>query len=150
MPFEQTRDVIERARAFHRQLAERFHRIERQSDRERIQMLMDYLAAHEERMERRLAAFETKSARSLLDMWYQYPPPDDVVRALEQIRLSPDMTIPEIVCAALHLDEQILRLYRWAADSAPSPQVREVFEALLNEHKEERRRLVFGLFVPDL
>lgn len=150
MPFEQTRDVIEQARDFHRQLADLFHRIERESDRERIRMLMDYLAAHEERMERRLAAFETDTARPLLDKWYQYPPPEDIARALQQVRLSPDMSVPEIVCAALHLDEQILRLYRWAADSAPSPEVREVFESLLAEHKEERRRLVFGLFVPDL
>lgn len=150
MPFEQTRDVIEHARAFHRQLAQLFHRIEHDTDRERLRMLMDYLAAHEERIERRLAAVQSETARPVLDTWYQYPPPDDIARALLEVRLTPDMTVSEIVCAALHLDEQILRLYRWAADSAPSPDVREIFEALLAEHKEERRRLVFGLFVPDL
>ncbi len=150
MPVEQMRDVIEQARTFHRQLAELFHRIERESDRERIRMLMDYLSSHEERMERRLAAFQTETARKLLDECYAYPPPEDIVQAFQQVRLSAEMSVPEIICAALHLDEQILRLYRWAADSARSPEVREVFEALFTEHKEERRRLVFGLFVPDL
>ncbi len=150
MPFEQTRDVIERARSFHRELAAIYHRLERDADREKARMLLDYLAAHEERMEQRLSQFEEETAAGILNAWYARPPSDDLTAKLTNIELRPDLPLCGIVCAALRLDEALLRLYRQAADAAPTAEVREVFESLLEEGKAERAKLVFGLFEPDV
>jgi len=150
MPFEQTRDVIERARQFHRQLAEFYHRVESEVDRERVKMTIEYLAAHEERMERRLAEFETATGRRILDTWYQYPPDDTIRAALAATEIRSDMSVTEAICMALDLDEHLLRLYARAADAAQSAEVRDAFETLLEEGKKERSKLVLDLFEPDL
>ncbi len=150
MPFEQVKDVIERAKAFHRQLAERLHQCEKEADREKLRMVLDYLAGHEERMEQRLAQIEAATASQILATWYQYPPAPEVVERLAKIEVRPGMSPSDLVCAALQLDEQLLKLYRAAADAAPTPVVREMFESLLEEAKQERAQLVFGLFQPDV
>lgn len=148
MPFEQTRDVIERARAFHRDLADRFHRMEREADRDKVRMLLDFLAGHEERMERNLAAFENATAASMLDTWFAYPLPDDLCQSAARISLTAEMSVPEIISAALQLDECLQGLYRYAAEAAPSPEVRDLFLSLLEEAKAERAKLMFGLAEP--
>lgn len=150
MPFEQTRDVIEKARAFHRDMAAFYHRTEAVVERERVKMVLDWLASHEERMERKLAEVEASTAKRMLDSWYQYPPDADVQQAVARIEVRPDMRAQDVICMALHLDETLLRLYKRAADTAPMSEVRDVFESLLEEGKKEREKLVLDLFEPEL
>lgn len=150
MPFEQTRDVIEKARDFHRQLAAFYHRLESMVDRERVRMTLEYLAAHEERMELRLAEFEASTGRRVLDAWYQYPPDDSIREALATANIHADISAPDAICMALDLDENLLRLYAKAANAAQHAEVRDAFETLLEEGKKERSKLVLDLFEPEI
>lgn len=150
MPFEQTRDVIEKARAFHHDMAAFYHRVEHVVEKERVRMVLDWLASHEERMEAKLAEVESSTAKRILDSWYQYPPDATVRDAITRIELRPDMRAQDVICMALHLDENLLRLYKRAAEAAPMGEVREVFESLLEEGKRERAKLVLDLFEPEL
>lgn len=149
MPFEQARDVIEKARSFHRDLAAFYHRIGGVVDRERVQLLLEYLGEHEERRERQLAEFERRTPATMLDTWYQFPPETRIQEALQRIHIRPDMSVAEAVCMALQLDESLLRLYRQAADSAPIEHIRETFLRLYEEGKKERSKLVGDLFEPE-
>ena len=150
MPFEQTRDVIEKARAFHHDMASFYHRIEAVVEKERVRMVLEWLASHEERMEAKLAEVESSTAKRVLDSWYQYPPDATVREAIARIEVRPDMRAQDVICMALHLDETLLRLYKRAADTAPMNEARDVFESLLEEGKKEREKLVLDLFEPEL
>ncbi|MBM4156182.1 MAG: hypothetical protein FJ221_14325 [Lentisphaerae bacterium] len=150
MPFEQTRDVIDKARAFHHDMASFYHRVEHVVEKERVRMVLDWLASHEERMEGKLAEVEASTAKRVLDSWYQYPPDATVQDAVARIEIRPDMRAQDVICMALHLDENLLRLYKRAAEAAPMGEVREVFESLLEEGKREREKLVLDLFEPEL
>lgn len=149
MPFEQARDVIEKARTFHHELAEFYHRIGTVVDRERVQLLLEYLGGHEERRERQLTEFARSTSVSILDTWYQFPPDTRVRDALQKIHIRPDMTVAEAVCMALQLDENLLRLYRQAAEGAPVEHLREAFTRLYEEGKKERAKIVGDLFEPE-
>ncbi len=150
MPFKQTRDVIEKARAFHSDLASFYHRLEAVAEKERVKMVLDWLASHEERMEAKLAEVEASTAKRMLDSWYQYPPDATVQEAVARLDVRPDMRAQDVICMALHLDENLLRLYKRAADTASMGEVRDVFESLLEEGKKEREKLVLDLFEPEL
>lgn len=150
MPFKQTRDVIEKARAFHSDLASFYHRLEAVAEKERVKMVLDWLASHEERMEAKLAEVEASTAKRMLDSWYQYPPDATVQEAVARLDVRPDMRAQDVICMALHLDENLLRLYKRAADTASMNEVRDVFESLLEEGKKEREKLVLDLFEPEL
>lgn len=150
MPFKQTRDVIEKARAFHSDLGAFYHRLEAVVEREKVKMVLDWLATHEERMERKLAEVESSAAKGVLDAWYQFPPDATVKEAIGRIEIRPDMRAQDVICLALHLDENLLRLYKSAAEASQAREVRGIFESLLEEGKKEREKLVLDLFEPEL
>ncbi len=146
MGLERTRDVLDKARAFHRELSAFYRRMEDRADRERVKLLLDYLSGHERKMEERLAQFEETAARRILDTWYKYAPGDEIREALKLVRVEEGMTAPEIICMALRLDENLLRLYRRAAELAPAEPVRQLFQGLYEEGKKERAHLVLAVF----
>lgn len=63
MPFEQARDVIDHARAFHRQLGERLRRMGDASEKERVRLLLSYLSRHEEHLGETLEQYELGAPR---------------------------------------------------------------------------------------
>ncbi len=149
MAFEQVRDVIDRARAFHRELAEFYRRAENTADRERVKLVLDYLVRHERRMGEQLAAFEQGSPRRVLESWFVVSPGATIREEIARIVLRPDMTVSEVVCLALKLDEFLLQLYREASEAASAEPVREAFERLYEEGKIERAKLVLDVFEPE-
>lgn len=148
MSFEQTKDVIERARLFHRQLRDYYLQLKEVTDKQRVQMLLDYLCLHEEKMERSLSEFEQSTTRGALSTWFMYAPGDETEKVLKSLRIDPDMTSQEVVCTALQLDETLLRLYKQAAELAPREPIRELFRSMYEEGKKERSKLVLNLFEP--
>ena len=149
MAFEQVRDVIERARAFHRELADFYHRAENDAERERVKLLLDYLVRHEQRMGAQLAAFEHDSSRRVMETWFVVSPGATIREEIARIKLRPDMTTSEVICMALRIDEFLLQLYREAAEEATNEAVRETFQRLFEEGKRERSKMVLDVFEPE-
>lgn len=148
MSFEQTSDVIEKARLFHRQLRDYYMQLKEVTEKQRVQMLLDYLCIHEERMEQSLSAFKQAVPSGALSTWFMYAPGDETEKVLKTLRIDPDMTSQEVVCTALQLDETLLRLYKQAAELAPREIIRELFRSMYEEGKRERAKLVLNLFEP--
>lgn len=146
MSFEQTRDLIGRARAFHRQLRDFYHGLETVAEKERVRMLLDYLARHEEIMEKHLAEYEAGPGGRVLDTWLKYAPHTEIRKALAEVGIRPDAGFQDVVCTALRLDELLLEMYRKAAEMAPREDVRELFRGLFEEGKRERAKLVMAVF----
>ncbi len=148
MPFEQTRDILEKARGFHRALAAYFERLEQIAPKERVRMVLEYLRRHEQAMDEELKSFEAHAARPVLESWFKYAP-ESVQEAIQRLEIRADMTVEEVVDIALKLDEQLLALYGHAARLAPDAAVRELFSNLHREGLRERARILRAVNEPD-
>ena len=51
MAFETTKDVLDHARDFHRQLSDHYAQLRDKAERERVKMLLDYLSRHEKHLD---------------------------------------------------------------------------------------------------
>jgi rubrerythrin len=138
--FERTRDVLEHARVFHKQLSELYHQLEGKAERERVRMLLDYLSRHEKHLDESLASYEEEASRMVLDTWFQYTPEADTSQLLAQIKLQPGMSVSDVVRVALRLDDYLVDLYRSMAEHSDIPEVREVFTNLLDMERQEKHQ----------
>lgn len=138
---ERTRDVLDHVRAFHTRLADYYARLKHEAERERLRMLLDYLSRHEKHLADILTRYEEKASRGLLNAWFQFTPDSDRLGSIREKVLSPDMSCDEVVAVALELDDKVVELYGDMASSAESPEVRELFENLLEIEKKEELQL---------
>lgn len=150
MSYEQTRDVIEKARQFHHELQAFYRRSEEGIAKERMRLLLDYLSRHEAWMEAQLDQFEhTAASQAALETWLKFVPPPHITETLAKLRITPEMTSAEVIKLALDLDDHLLNLYRQAAEASPTEDVREVFEKLVAECRRERKRVVRDVYEPE-
>jgi len=149
MAFEQVRDVIERARRFHEELARFYERQEVSPAREKVRLLLEYLRAHEQRMAEELGALERTALAGVLDTWFKYSPGPDLLDAVRQAAIRPDMTPHEVIAEALALDQHLLDLYQQAVERAPIPDVREALLDLYAEGLKQRALVVRDVYEPE-
>lgn len=141
MPAETVRDVLDRARAFHRELGEFYHQLEDASEKARVKLVLEYLRHHETFMEECLTKFEDGASANVLT-WYKNTPDAATHKCFENLEVRPDMTAEDVMRVALRLDECLIRLYRGMAERAPSAEVRELFDDLLKLELREERNMV--------
>ena len=149
MAFEQTRDVLDKAKKFHHELQAFYRTTEETAGRERVRMVLDYLAQREAALEAQLAEYERVTSSAVLDTWFTYAPAQHIGEALARVRLRTDATVPEVLGMALQLDESLLQLYRQSAEVAPTETHRELFMRLYEEGRQARTCLVLALFEPE-
>ena len=140
--YERTQDVLDHARAFHSKLSELYENLAEEAQQERVKMLLTYLSRHEEHMEESLAGYEEGASRSILDTWFKYIPGEAKLLQCEGITLEPDMSVDDIVAAALRMDNCLVDLYKEMAATAVSQEVKEVFANLLRMEEQQQHKLV--------
>lgn len=146
MAFEQVRDVIDRARRFHHEIAEFYRQLEDHTDKEKVKMILQYLERHELILEGKLKEFEDDAGANILDTWFKYAPNEEIQRIIAQLEVQDDMSPAEVVQMALKLDDAMLSLYRQAADHAAVEEVRDVFNNLFEEGRKSRDKMVLAIF----
>jgi len=142
MPFESTRDVLERARTFHRKLAEYYEQLGAVQGKDKVRMLLDYMGRHERRLEEAIANYEEDASRGVLNTWFKYTPEQATYRCFEDIEVKPDMTVEEVIKTALRMDNCLVELYRGMAERSVSEEVRQLFDDLLRLEQSEELAMV--------
>ncbi len=142
MPVETTRDVIDQARAFHRQLRDVYSQLQEKAHKERIKLLLEYMSAHEVQLEENLEAFEEVANKQVLDSWFQYPPEQIHQVTVDGIKNIDDLTIDDIINLALKFDDMLLNFYQESADKAELRSAKDVFNNLVAEQQQARRTFV--------
>ncbi|TVS13785.1 MAG: hypothetical protein EA424_20980 [Planctomycetaceae bacterium] len=142
MSNEQTRDILEHARQFHRQVSEFYNQLRCQAEKERIKMLLDYMIRHENNMVKALEDFERSAPKHLLGACYkvglQFRPCCEVVRELD---ISTDMSVDEVIQIGLEFNDCLIAVYKDRAENAPDERVRGVFQNLVALAQKEQRLL---------
>ena len=141
MRFEQTRDILNHARDFHRQVSEFYKRLSDKAEKQRVKMLLDYMSRHESNLERSMAKYQEATSKEVLDTWFQYTHDEDTLALCRDTEFKPDMTVEEVVRVALRLDDCLIKLYREMAARTDCNEAREIFKNLLALEESEKSKL---------
>lgn len=140
MPSTQVKDILEHIRTFHHQVSEYYKELSSQEPDERVELLLQYLARHEENFNETLGKYEEEAAQGVLDTWLQFAADDTIDAALQPIELDKNMDPDEIIRYAMILDRRLIQLYREIADSTGVSSVRDLFSNLiLMEESKDRQ-----------
>nr|MBS0019122.1 hypothetical protein [Gammaproteobacteria bacterium] len=139
--FERTRDVLDHARSFHHQVGALYQRLENQAEKERVQMLLDYLGRHERHLEKSLADYEEEASKRIMDTWFQYTLEEDPSDLLSEVQIKGDMSVDDVVRLALRLDDYLIDLYKNMAENTDIPEVKEMFTNLLELEQQEEHQI---------
>jgi len=137
MPYKMTRDILDRARAFHDNISKHYHTLSAAAEKEKVKILLDYLSRHEKNLAKNLKEYEEEASMEILENWFKFTPEISIGECTENVEVPPSMSIDDVISLALCYDDRLLDLYREAARISPSEEVREVFNNLLEMEKEE-------------
>lgn len=139
--YTKVRDVLEKAREFHQQLTEFYDRLSDRAERDRVEMLLDYMSRHEEGFEEAFDDYTDEGAEKLLETWMQYGPEEDTLDVPDPGELDADMDVDDVVATALDLDDALVRFYEEVAERAKSSDVRDLFRKLREQQESEKAKL---------
>ena len=142
MRFEQGCDLLDHAKLFHRQVSEFYVDLAGHEEGKRVKLLLKHLGRQEKHLEESLAEYEDGASRQLLDSWFQFTHDESTLKMPEINEIKTDMTVADVIRIGLALDDRLIEFYKESADSAEIPEVREVFENLLEMEEEEKHTLV--------
>lgn len=140
--YRTVQDILVWTQTFHRALAREFERLSKGPVQERVALLLQYLADHERALAAAVHHFEADAQKELLNTWHDHFPELDMPEDLEQLEAhleSADTT--EVLNAALRFHDVLIRLYEEIRNTAPTDEVRDVFDNLLTRECREKERL---------
>jgi len=135
--------VLDYAKDFHHQLFRYYKTLNDKTDRVRVKMLLDYLAIHEEKLEKNIEHIEENISAKVLGTWFKYTLCEDFRKELSFmiIRID-DMSVEEIIRMAIQLDDCLIRIYKKIAQNSDIPEIRDIFTNLSELEDHEKRRFV--------
>lgn len=142
MPQERVRDVLRRAKVFHDHVGRAYTLGVEHTVDERVRLLLGYLRGHARALSRVLVVFEKDTRSSILDTWIAYPPDKYKWMAAETMVVLPDASIDDVIEKALAVDQNLMDVYGQMREEAASQEVRDVFDALTRNIRQERCRYV--------
>lgn len=137
MAYEQTKDVLQRARSFHHQLSELYQELSDATDKPRMKLLLDYMSRHEAGLEECLRGYEKLADDRVMEAWFQFTPESVPEQPYAKFEVTPGMCMGDVVRMALEFDNCLLTYYQQLVNEAPSDELRDLFSELLTHGKRE-------------
>lgn len=147
MSFNQTRDILDHARDFHRRLIRFYADLRNHTEDEITLKLIEDLVDHERKLDDRLYQYEESTSGNTLDTFFKY-----MIATTDQTFASypiPDEINTEyVIQATRYFDENLCRFYESMAKKALSVGVRDMLENL--QQMEQREQLVLSKLMVSL
>jgi rubrerythrin len=147
MSFNQTRDILDHARAFHRRLIHFYEELLDRSPTEETCELIEDLVEHERVLESRLKEYEEGVSDNMLDTFFKYMV-DGTEKHFAEYHVPAAVDSAYVIGAARHFDACLSRFYKEMARKALSEQVREILVNL--QEMEQREQLALSKMALDL
>ncbi|MBW2186927.1 MAG: hypothetical protein JRG71_11200, partial [Deltaproteobacteria bacterium] len=140
MPYGQAKEIIDYARDFHCQVSDFYQQLSDKTQSSRVKLLLDYLIRHEIHLAKALEDFEQSVSSQALNTWYQYAQDQRTFEPLDAIKYSPTMSVDDVLKLGQTIDNCLIASYKGVADTASTPEVREIFENLLQMEEQEKHQ----------
>lgn len=141
MPYNQTKEVLDQARKFHRRLSRFYEDLKDNASLEHTRALLDYMSRHENYLDESLQEFKEQVSDNTLDTYMQYGSDASAQVQIDNFEIKEDMEVADVVAAAMHFDACLIKFYREMASKSSNAKVREVFENLLVMEQHEQLEL---------
>ena len=143
MRFRQISDVLDWTRTFHDILANDYDELAKGHEKDRVGMLLQYLAEHERALSAAMQHYEEDAAESLLATWYDQSPEvklppnlDGLCDTLEKIDTD------TVLALSMVFHDILIDMYKVFAAKAPTPAAKALFDSLLSQETREKMRTV--------
>lgn len=141
MRFHTIRDILDWTRAFHGKLADEYDRLSEGHDRERVGLLLNYLAQHERALGEAIQHYEEDDIHDILGV--RYAPDINLPPDLESLSSTMErVDTAGVLTLALRFHDLLVDLYQKLAATAPSPRIKALFEDIAGHEVKEKLRAV--------
>lgn len=142
MRFQTARDLLDQASGLHEGLARYYERLSGEAQKERVKLLLDYLARHEQNMSEVLGRYSRETADKVRNAWFSHELDGEFVKCIPPARPVTELDNAGIIDLAIQLDDCIIDLYQLIAMNSELPEAREAFTNLVNLERQEKLRMV--------
>lgn len=141
---ETMHDILDVTRQLHRELSQHLSQSADDNASERSQMLLNYLAEHEERLARTLETFQKKADLGSLDTWfYEYTDRHRVIHLDPAETPFAKMEASEIEQEMGQFHDQLIDLYTHLHERAENNTAKEVLAQLLELETTKAKLISF-------
>ncbi|MCD8523991.1 MAG: hypothetical protein LRY66_03520 [Saccharospirillaceae bacterium] len=142
MSYSTVKDVLEYSRRLHEHARNLYQQLRDQTQRERVDMMLQLLAAHEDTLARSMTSMQEHASQKVLTEWHQFEP-GSISDALKNSQeLHADISVDELVSVALKIDDYMISLYQQMLSEATSADSRQLFQNLIALEESEKMRTV--------
>lgn len=140
MSFNQTRDLLEVARQFHRNLSGLYEQMKARSSGEETKALIATLIEHEQILDQRLGEYEEESSANILDTFFKYVV-DEHKKCFQEYELPASISAMDVINVTRHFDQCLADFYKEMAQKSLSEHVRDVLINLMQMELREQMNL---------
>ena len=135
-------DMLKRAWQFEQMLANYYARLARETTREGVRLLTDYMSRHRVRLLEALDKLPRDEIHRICAIPVRYEPQAADRRCITRAHLGPDATAVEVLETAIMLNECLVRLYRQTLQQSEDDQeARDVLESLIRSEERDEIEL---------
>ena len=126
----------------HHRVKEIYQALEKEEEKERVRMLLDYLHKHEETLEVVLESYRKNVPAEAESMPFAVEPCSGKIEALRVMGRLKERTVDEILFKALDVDECLIALYEKLASESKNTDVRAVYKDMADRMRREKKIMV--------
>jgi hypothetical protein len=139
--YEQTRNLIARAKEFHGHLHYLQSQLQDQSKKEKLNKLLGYLDFHGRELDQTLAQLPQETTNKILDIWFKYIPEGNACKCFDLIHVQPQMTIEEITEIVMEIDGCLMELYEEISRVWDTQDGRDLCGTMFKNIKNEKNKI---------
>jgi len=141
MRFHTIKEILDWTRTFHAKLASDYDRLAEEHERERVGLLLHYLAQHERALGEAIRHYEEDEIHDILGV--AYAPDVDLPSDLDSLCNTLErVETADVLVLALRFHDLLIDLYEKLAETAPSPEIKALFEDIAQHEVKEKLRTV--------
>ena len=141
--YRQIREILDWMQAFHERLSIEYHIMSQGQVRERVALLLQYLADHQRQLQNAIKHYEEDASEEFLNTWHDHFPELDLPETLDDLKhhLSVINT-DDVIRLAVKFHDVLICLFEEIGNTAPTDEVRDVFNDLAQMERREKERMV--------
>ena len=145
MRFKTIEEVLAWTGVFHDHLAQEYERLSERDERQRVDLMLKYLADHERLLQQSVERFRAEAPERVRHSWFDMAPdvplPGTLMEFNELCRAGDVQALVEI---AVRFHDGVLGVYTSLRNQAPNESIRELFDSLVQLEHNEKLKMVRG------
>jgi rubrerythrin len=143
MRFKQVEDILSWVVQFHADLELHYRELEEGNTNERVVMLLEYLADHQQILGGAIEKFKGDASSQLLNTWFNQTPevnyPEKLVSLASGVSGA---STSEVVLIAIECHDLLIQMYKALQSDSDMQSVKDLFQTLIDMEQHEKLRMV--------